>query len=72
MHGRSNFKIERKKEIKLITSTRQSCWMRRLIQRVPGIGFVLTTLYFPFGFHTSMDTGLAMKPTTTIVSAVDN
>jgi hypothetical protein len=25
------------------------------------MGFVLTTLYLPFGFHTSIETGLAMK-----------
>jgi hypothetical protein len=35
--------------------------MRRLIQRVPGIDFVLTTLYFPFGFQTSIDTGFAIE-----------
>jgi len=35
--------------------------MRRLIQRVPGIDLVLTTLYFPFGFHTSIETGFAIE-----------
>jgi hypothetical protein len=50
-----------KRQRELITSRRQSCWMRRLIQRVPGIDFVLTTLYFPFGFQTSIDTGFAIE-----------
>ena len=50
----------KKTENKKITSTRQSCSIKRLIQRVPGMGLVLTTLYFPFGFHTSIETGLAM------------
>lgn len=43
-----------------ITSTRQSCAVRRLIQRVPGMGLVLTTRYFPLGFHTSIDIGFAI------------
>ncbi|PKI52451.1 hypothetical protein CRG98_027143 [Punica granatum] len=43
-----------------VTSTRQSCSIKRLIHRVPGMGFVLTTLYFPFGFHTSIATGFAI------------
>ena len=47
--------------IKLLTSTRQSCWTSKLIQRVPGMDFVLTTLYLPLGFHTSMETGLAIS-----------
>ena len=67
---KKNVTSHRKKKRKLITSTRQSCWMRRLIQRVPGIGFVLTTLYFPFGFHTSMDTGLAMRGTMLAVNSL--
>lgn len=54
-------KNEKKKQRELITSRRQSCWMRRLIQRVPGIDFVLTTLYFPFGFHTWIETGFAIE-----------
>lgn len=50
---RSRNKRKQKTE-KRNTSTRQSCSIKRLIQRVPGIGLVLTTLYFPFGFHTSI------------------
>lgn len=46
--------------LKIITSTRQSCWVKRLIHRVPGMDLVLTTLYFPFGFQTSIETGLAI------------
>lgn len=50
-----------KKWKRVTTSTRQSCSIKRLIQRVPGIGLVLTTLYFPFGFHTSIETGFAIE-----------
>lgn len=44
-----------------LTSTRQYCSIKRLKQRVLDMGFVLTTLYFPFGFHTSMENGSALK-----------
>lgn len=55
--GGSDWKAE---NFNLLTSTRQSCWTKRSIQRVPGMDLVLTTLYFPFGFHTSICTGAAM------------
>lgn len=53
--------LEKRKN--MITSRRQSCSIKRLIQRVPGMDLVLTTRYFPLGFHTSIDTGFAIETT---------
>ncbi|RZR93904.1 hypothetical protein BHM03_00022512 [Ensete ventricosum] len=42
------------------TSRRQSWSVKRRIQRVPGMDLVLTTLYLPLGFHTSIEIGFAI------------
>jgi hypothetical protein len=53
-------KQQSNKRVSSSTSRRQSFSVRRRIHRVPGMDLVLTTRYFPLGFHTSIDIGFAM------------